>query len=52
MTTEQHRLEKIMRDTLEDCTRLACGTRFEGGLTAEQKAIFEQYFFSDNKSEQ
>jgi hypothetical protein len=37
MTTEQ-RLEKIMRDTLEDCAK-------NNGLTAEQKAVFEQYFF-------
>jgi len=39
MTTEQQRLENIMRETLEDCAG------FAGGLTAEQKALLEQYFF-------
>ena len=39
MTTEQQRLEKIMREQLEDCTG------FAGGLTAEQLAVLEQYFF-------
>ena len=40
MTTEQQRLERIMREALEDCAG------FAGGLTAEQKAVLEQYFFS------
>jgi hypothetical protein len=39
MTTEQQRLERIMREALEDCAG------FAGGLTAEQKAVLEQYFF-------
>jgi hypothetical protein len=39
MTTEQQRLERIMREQLEACTG------FAGGLTAEQMAVFEQYFF-------
>ena len=36
MTTEQQRLENIMRETLEDCASV---------LTAEQMAVLEQYFF-------
>jgi hypothetical protein len=39
METTQQRLERIMREQLEDCTG------FAGGLTAEQKAVLEQYFF-------
>ena len=39
MTTEQQRLERIMREQLEDCTG------FAGGLTAEQMAVLEKYFF-------
>ena len=39
MDTTQHRLERIMREILEDCTG------FAGGLNAEQKAILEKHFF-------
>ena len=39
MTTEQQRLERIMREQLEDCTG------FAGGITAEQMAVLEKYFF-------
>jgi hypothetical protein len=35
-TTTQQRLERIMREALEDCA---------DGLTAEQKAILEKHFF-------
>jgi hypothetical protein len=38
MDTTQQRLERIMRETLEDCAS-------HGGLTAEQKALLEKYFF-------
>ena len=39
MTTEQQRLERIMREQLEACTG------FADGLTAEQMAVLEKYFF-------
>ena len=37
-TTTQQRLERIMREALEACAA-------HDGLTAEQKAVLEQYFF-------